>query len=60
MYHLETATRLPIVGGDGLPVPHDRILLPPVTVLPASTPTPVPHVQFEMERLFLPLLLKER
>ncbi len=58
IYQLETDTRLPVVDGDGQPVPHDRILLPPVTVLPALTPTPAPHVEYE--RIFLPLLLKER
>ena len=58
MYQLETATRLPVVDGDGQPVPHDRILLPPVRVLPALTPTPAPRV--ELKRIFLPLLLKER
>lgn len=58
MYHLETFTRLPVVDADGQPVPHDRILLPPIAVLPALTPTPAPHI--ELERLYLPLLFNER
>ncbi len=58
MYQLETATRLPVVDADGQPVLHDRILLPPITVVPALTPTPAPHV--ELERLYLPLILNGR
>jgi hypothetical protein len=38
MYRLETGTRLRVTDADGQPVLGDRILLPPVTVLPAASP----------------------
>jgi hypothetical protein len=37
MYRLETGTRLPVVDAGGQPVPHDRILLTAITVLPVPT-----------------------
>jgi 4-amino-4-deoxy-L-arabinose transferase-like glycosyltransferase len=40
MYRLETAVRLPVTDAGGQPVPGDRILLPPILVLPAPSPSP--------------------
>ena len=40
MYRLETATRLPVTDAGGQLVPGDRILLPPILVLPAPSPSP--------------------
>ncbi len=54
MYRLESGTRLSVSDADGRPVPYDRILLPPIRVLPALTPTPAPPV--EWHRLYLPLV----
>jgi hypothetical protein len=39
MYRLETGTRLPVTDAGGQPVPGDRILLPPIVVLPVPSPT---------------------
>jgi hypothetical protein len=40
MYRLETSTRLPVTDEGGQLVPGDRILLPPILVLPAPSPSP--------------------
>lgn len=53
MYRLETGKRLPVTGADGRPLAADRILLPEITVLPASLPTPTVIKQ----RIYLPLVL---
>jgi hypothetical protein len=54
MYRLETGVRLPVTNEDGQVMPHDRILLPPIKVLPALTPTPAPQV--EWRRVYLPVV----
>jgi mannosyltransferase len=54
MYRVETATRLPVTGADGQPLPHDRILLPDITVLPKPTPSPVDRISAEYS-FFFPL-----
>jgi mannosyltransferase len=41
MYRPETGVRLAVFDAAGQPVPHDRILLPEISVLPASGATPV-------------------
>jgi 4-amino-4-deoxy-L-arabinose transferase-like glycosyltransferase len=53
-YRLETGVRLPVVDAEGLLMPHDRILLLPIKVLPALTPTPVPPI--EWRRVYLPVV----
>jgi hypothetical protein len=54
MYRAETATRLPVLGADGQPMPHDRILLPDITVLPL--PTPIPIDRSSIHTLYFPIV----
>jgi hypothetical protein len=54
MYRAEDVTRLPVTDAAGLRQPYDRILLPEIAVVMASTPTPAtPGV---LERLYLPVV----
>jgi hypothetical protein len=54
LYRLETGVRLPVMDAEGQLLPHDRILLPPIKVLPALTPTPAPPI--EWRRVYLPVV----
>jgi hypothetical protein len=54
MYRAEDVTRLPVIDETGKRLDHDRILLPEISVVPATTP--VPMMPGPVQRVYLPVV----